>query len=179
MDPRALYGRTSEPLNAYDCWLASAWTPELSYVDTSTATPTKESTASMGASTAEYTPPRHAPLMRTPTLVFCSFAPTETAAFKFALVETVVVPKPSSKCTWVFTPQATNAFVSSYTGTEATSVPPTAQLTVSSCVTSGTLRKRYFLATAYSKYCASALVAHGGPYARPPAHVDRSKLESR
>ena len=46
-------------------------------------------------------------------------------------------------------------------------------------VTSVTLKKRYIFATAFSKYCASALVGHGGPYVVPPAHVDKSNVVSR
>jgi hypothetical protein len=115
-----------------------------------------------------------------PTVDSTRLDPTDTAAAWLALV--VAAPRvlrPNSNLTTVFTPQATSALVSSYTGTEATSEPPTNQPTVSNCVTSGTLRKRYFLATAYSRYCASALVAHGGPYVWPPAHVERSKLTSK
>jgi len=122
---------------------------------------------------------RHAPLTSTPALVAWSLEPWLTVAFTFRLVETVVDPNPNSKYTWVLTPQATRALVSSYTGTDADSAPPTVQPTERTWLTSGTLKKRYFLATAFSKYCASALVGQGAPYARPPAHVDRSKLLSR
>ena len=166
LEPREAYGSTSAPRKAYDCWLASAWTPELSYVVTRTATLTKASAATSGERVAVNTPPAHTPFRRTPTAVFWTLVPTVTPAPWLALVLTtavLLVLRPTSNRTCVFTPHATRAFVSSYTVADAVMAPPTKKSTVSRLVTSVTARKRYALATAFSRYCASALVGHGGP----------------
>ena len=91
LEPRVLYGATSAPRNAYDCWLASACCPELSYVVTRTATLTKLSVATSGDRVAVNTPPEHTPFNKTPTAVFPTLVPTATAAPWLALVLTADV----------------------------------------------------------------------------------------
>ena len=108
--------------------------------------------------------------------------PTLAAAPWLALVlntDVLLVLSPTSNCTCVLGPQATGALESSYTVAVAVMAPPTDAVAVSSVDTSVTLKKRYIFATAFSRYCASALVGHGGPYIIPYAHVDRSNEVSR
>ena len=101
--------------------------------------------------------------------------PTTTAAFLLALVDADHELRPNSNWTAVFPPHATSALESSYTGTEAAMKPPTPDATASeSDALADAPKNLYFLATAYSRYCASALVGHGGPYVVPPAHSVRS-----
>ena len=182
LEPSELYGSTSAPRKAYDCWLASACKPELSYVATRTATLTKLSTASSGEMVAVNTPAEHAPDSNTPTAVFPTLTPTVTPAPWLALVLTtdvLLLLSPTSNLTCVLTPQVTGALASSYTVAVAVIAPPTNESTDSSVATLLTLRKRYIFATPFSRYCASALVGHGGPYVVPYAHVDRSNAVSR
>ena len=151
----------------------------MSYVVTKTATLTKLSAATNGERVAVNTPAEHAPFKRTPTAVFWALVPTVTPAPWLALVLTtdvLLVLSPTSNCTFVLGPQTTGALESSYT---VVVVVIAVAVAVSSVATSETLKNRYILATAFSRYCASALVGHGGPYVVPYAHVDKSNVASR
>ena len=167
VDPSVEYGGTSAPRKAYDCCVASACTPASLYVEIRTATETVVSMPTRGESVAVNTPPAHTPLTSTPTAVVCKREPTDTVAPAFAV-------SPNSKCTCVLGSHATGEFASLISGALAVIKPPAPKtmLTDSTCDGVAIARKRYFFATVFKRYCASADVGHGFPYAapKPAAH---------
>ena len=136
-----------------------------------TATPTAVSGEISGDSTAVYTPPEHAAVTTTPLAV--ATLPEPVAAGAAWLAATL---SPNSNRTTVRASQPVGEFVSSYSAAAALSDEG---VTVSTSGAAAGAKRRYFLATAYNRYCASALVGHGGPYVAPPAHVATSNAGSK
>ena len=117
--------------------------------------PTAVSGESSGSSWAVYTPPAHAAVTTTPLAV--AALPEPTAAGAAWLAATL---SPNSNRTTVRALQPVGEFVSSYSAAVAVSDEG---VTASTSAAIAGAKRRYFLATAYSRYCASALVGHGRP----------------
>lgn len=104
----------------------------------------------------------HCAVVKKPDGVNVAFEPTEKwiAALALAFPE----DRPTAKRTRVKLPHGVGASVSSTRVAVNCSAPPRVVGAFSTDV--GMLvKKRYFFATAYSRYCASAAVGHGKPYA--------------